>query len=123
MELTAVQWFDVGIIHVMLLGQLTFVVLWFRLPWWRQWVGRALMVKSVALGLLLLMVLVNFWITIVTEAEYPWQEWVEIGTHILVTVGIYSQILALVYEMRKGKQHHRAVQGTVSRGSKESSDV
>lgn len=91
--------FDVVLIHAMLVGQTIFLGLWSTLRWWKEWVGRSLMVKSVALWLLIAAALVNFYITILGDVEWMHWEEVMIFTHVAVVVGIWSQVGAIGHEM------------------------
>lgn len=93
----------VYILHAMAIGQTLFVASWFCLPWWRTWIGRALMVKSFGW-----MVYLD-WSIIVYHLGYFQHRYV-IGFWLLlfVMVGIWSQTLALWYEMLRGRQLRRA---------------
>lgn len=75
------------------LGQTAFVVTWVTMPWWTHWVGRALMVKSLALMIYLDIALV------LARVDYFY------GLHLLATIlfgfiviGIYTQLITLLHE-------------------------
>ena len=105
---------DLWVVHVMLVGQIVFLFMWARLPWWREWVGRALMLKSFALLLLIGVAVVNYWI-IEVGGPYPGADWVVLVTHVLVLLGIWSQVVALAHEIRAASRGDRRVTGTEER--------
>jgi hypothetical protein len=90
-------------IYAMTLGQLAFLAMWGVLPWWREWIGRAMMLKSAALGLLLALgSIALLW------GPADWQPWAMRAARILVLVGIWAQATALRYEERVAKREsHR----------------
>lgn len=102
---------DLWIVHGMLIGQTVFVATWLTLPWWREWVGRALMVKSVSLLLLFAVAIGNYWVLKLWGPYLGW-EYVTLASHVLVLVGIWSQVLALAHEIRSAKDNKRRVTGT-----------
>lgn len=106
-SLSAVEDLIDVLVHVSAVAQTVFVVLWLTLPWWREWVGRALMVKSVALALFLDFSLINHY-----AGEYAWRPYLTAGLFALVTAGIVSQVIALPYEMWSAGQDRRKVRGT-----------
>jgi hypothetical protein len=71
------------------LGQAAFVATYMRRPWWRHLVGRALMVKSTSLLLILWLSLANTFIT------YPGQEQVAVGVLTLTALAIWYQLFAI----------------------------
>lgn len=78
------------------IGQTGFVVCWVTLPWWTHWVGRALMVKSLALMIYLDIAIV------LTNVDYFY------GLNLLsvilfgfVVFGIWSQLVTLLHERFK----------------------
>jgi hypothetical protein len=93
--------FDFFLFCLMALGQVLFVMMWFVLPWWKEWVGRALMVKGSTLALLLLMTIVNTMLAL-RGVNYKYMQHVQALGYVAVTIGIWSQVLALRYEIRKG---------------------
>lgn len=95
---------DVVLIHVMFVGQTLFLGLWGSLHWWKEWVGRSLMVKSFSLWLLIAVSLVNFYLVIVFDRPWAHWEWVMVLSHFLVVVGIWSQVGAIGYEMLRAKR-------------------
>lgn len=107
---------DLWTVHVLLLGQTVFLIMWAVLPWWREWVGRALMVKSAALWLLISVNLALYWYTEVTGIYAAWMEWAAYFTHLAVTIGVWSQVAALTYEGRRAHKTRRVVTGTQGRG-------
>lgn len=111
MKNETLQAIDLWVVHGMLIGQLVFVIVWASLPWWKEWIGRALMLKSFALLLLLLIAVVNYWV-IQLWGGYPGMELVTLGTHILVFLGIWSQVVAIAHEIRAANQGDRRVTGT-----------
>ena len=114
MKSETLQAFDLWIVHGMLVGQILFVAVWAALPWWKEWIGRALMLKSIALLLLIGAAVVNYWI-IETWGPYPGADWVILTTHILVFIGIWSQVVALAHEIREARRGDRRVTGTEER--------
>lgn len=87
------------------IGQTGFVVCWVTLPWWTHWVGRALMVKSLALMIYLDTAIV------LTNVEYFY------GLTLLsvilfgfVVVGIWSQLVTLLHERFKRKDNTNDLQ-------------
>ena len=95
------------LLHAGAIGQTTFVVLWLCLPWWREWIGRALMVKSLALMIFLDSALVHHHLT-----DYPAKPYVVAGLFALVVLGIWTQVAALAHEMWKAWRQRRRVTGT-----------
>lgn len=93
-------------IHVAAVGQVLFVALWFTRPWYRTWIGRALMIKSFSLGLYLVWAV---WVIhtspqIARPSGPPTsREYIAFALFGLITVGIWTQLGALSYEM----WHHR----------------
>jgi len=73
---------------VMAIGQTAFVLLYGFKPWWRDYVGRALFVKS-----LTLMILVD---AAVLSLLVPVPMWVAVGIYWLVALGIWWQLGALL---------------------------
>jgi hypothetical protein len=80
-------------------GQTAFVGLWFSLPWWRIWIGRALMVKSLALGVYLDFALVLHYVT-----PFPGLLLLSMILFGFITVGIWSQLVALVLEVSRARR-------------------
>jgi hypothetical protein len=95
------------LVHVSAVAQTVFVVLWLTLPWWREWVGRALMIKSVALALFLDFSLINHY-----AGDYAWRPYITAALFALVTAGIVSQVIALPYEMWSASRDRRRVYST-----------
>ena len=85
------------------IGQGIFVAMWGAMPWWRQWIGRALMLKSTAL-------LISFgaiwWARHGTLPDIAWDvlEW-------LILVGVWAQVVALVREVAAARRERRLVDG------------
>lgn len=98
------QGWSVRLLHVCAVGQTLFVLLWATLRWWQRWVGRALMVKSVALALFLDTALVNYYLP-----PYPHEQLVGTLEFALVAAGICSQLLVLAFELVRARRRHRAV--------------
>lgn len=93
------------LVIVATIGQVLFVVLWVtRDGWWREWVGRALMVKSAAFGLYLC--------AAVASMLVPFAQGVWLALFALIVVGIIAQDVALLREIHRAKRDHRAVGGT-----------
>lgn len=111
-DLTVTMKFDVLVVHGALLGQTVFLVLWGALPWWKQWVGRALMLKSAALWILFAVNLALFWWMLATDKPIAHAEKIAAATHVLVTVGVWLQVVALGREMRNARRGRRRVTGT-----------
>lgn len=100
-HLPALQQFQFLFVALMLVGQLLFLAMWLLLPWWRHWVGRALMTKSVTLGLLLLSTLVTS-VIMLRHGPQQWAEWIATILSGLMVLGIWAQVGAIGHEMREG---------------------
>lgn len=74
-------------------GQTIFIVIWSTRPWWRLWIGRALMAKSAALVLVLW-----FWVVGFYAPEYTYRDEVRSALIFAVTVGIWLQVVVVVVE-------------------------
>ena len=82
------------LLWVSAIGQSLFVIVWATRPWYRHWVGRALMVKTVALALYLdFAVLVNF------VDPFPALQLLGVILFGHITVGIWSQVVVIVWEI------------------------
>lgn len=90
------------------IAQTIFLAMWLTLPWWREWVGRALMVKSLALGVYLDSVLIHEYLV----PDYAAEPYVRTLLFLLIVLGICSQVVALGYEMVKARRQKRGVTGT-----------
>lgn len=101
-SLTVGERWEFGLICGMLVGQIAFVIVWALLPWWREWIGRALMAKSAALMLLLAMTIVNTVIMMRHPAGYPYMATVRRVGDSAVLLGIWSQLIAITREIRLG---------------------
>lgn len=94
--------FDVWSVYAMALGQGLFVAMWAVLPWWRAWIGRAMMLKSTALLLVLTMTSIAlYW------GPADWQPWAMRVGRILVLAGIWAQAAALRYEEVRARAEER----------------
>lgn len=71
-------------------GQTAFVLLYAVVPWWRDYVGRALFFKSLGLMVLLDVTVIDILI------DYAAEDAVTVGLYWLVVVGICWQLGALV---------------------------
>lgn len=111
-DLSLLLKFDVAVVHACLLGQTVFLIMWAVLPWWKEWVGRALMIKSAALWILFSVNLALFWWSIIFDHFADHELAISFSTHVLVLVGIWSQVVALGHEMRAAKKGSRKVTGT-----------
>lgn len=89
------------LLYAAAIGQTLFVVLWATRPWYRLWIGRALMVKSATLMIYLdwAVLVVNGW-----SANRALMAVVLFG---LITVGIWTQLAALSYEMSRARKSRR----------------
>lgn len=103
---------SVVLVHLMVVGQLLFVALWASFPWWKEWVGRALMIKSFSLLVLLVGSLALFWGFMITDAEWSWAEEFRLGMNAFVTLGIWTQLVAFLVEWRTARRENRPVGGT-----------
>lgn len=83
--------FDVVLVWTAAVGQLLFVALFLTERWWTHRIGRALMVKSFSLGLIL-------WATLYAMYHGPLPLWVGRAMFGLVTVGILGQLVTFLYE-------------------------
>lgn len=70
-------------------GQAAFVGVYIHRPWWRHFVGRALMLKSTSLLLILWLSLFNTFVT------YPGQEQVAVSVLTLTALAIWYQFFAI----------------------------
>src|SRR5690606_40447938 len=87
-------------------GQVTFVTMWARMPWQREWIGRALMAKSAALAAYLVFVLA---VLVVPEQYAAVVEAVSILLFLAILVGIWLQVYALAREIRRARKQNRRV--------------
>jgi hypothetical protein len=95
--------FQFAVVCLMAVGQTIFVITWATRPWWQEWIGRALMIKSAALDALLIMS-IGFTMVMLRSGELsPWMWWTQDALDALVLAGIWSQVLAMTHEIRKGK--------------------
>ena len=78
------------------IGQTIFVILWASMPWWREWVGRALMTKSAALCAVLWFMVAGFYL-----GDYPFRDELRLALILAVTCGIWLQVFAIMGEVRK----------------------
>lgn len=85
-------------------GQTLFVGLWFSLPWYTHWVGRALMVKSVALATYLDFAVVLYHVS--PFAALPTLSAILFG---FITVGIWSQLVVIAYERWRTRRRQSSV--------------
>lgn len=106
-------WLDVSLLAWTLrlytaaaIGQTLFVALWATLPWWRTVVGRALMVKSFALMVVLDWALVTYHL-----GPFAHQESISVVLFGLVVVGIWSQVAAIGHEMWLARRERRSSGG------------
>lgn len=101
-DLRFVEW----VVILGAIGQTLFVAVWATLPWWQEWIGRALMIKSIALLLLFdnaLLILIRPQLHSI---------WVDRVVYTLILIGIWSQVAALINERRAAGNAHRRVTGT-----------
>lgn len=84
------------------IGQTLFVLLWSTLPWWRSIVGRALMVKSLALAIYL-----DWAVTSYYWGPFDNSETIAVCLFGLVFAGIWSQLGAISYEMLRARLDRR----------------
>lgn len=80
-------------------GQTLFVVLWATLPWWRTIIGRALMIKSASLMVILIWSLVNYHL-----GPFVHQQGIGLGLFGLVALGIWLQLWAIGREVVAGRR-------------------
>jgi hypothetical protein len=71
------------------------------LPWWKEWVGRALMVKSATLALLLGLTVMNT-VLLLRGINYRGMDAVQAAGYLLVNIGVWSQVIAIGHEIRVG---------------------
>ena len=81
------------------IGQTCFVGLYATRPFWRHFVGRALMMKSASLALVLWVSVANIWLT------YPYQLQVSACLTMLIAAAIWFQFVALVREVGGDRRH------------------
>lgn len=106
MSVLLLGWFDASLLDWTLrlytaaaIGQTLFVALWSVLPWWRTTIGRALMMKSASLMIILDWTLISYHLG-------PFRHQQGIGTALfaLVAIGIWLQVWAIALEMRRGRR-------------------
>lgn len=90
------------------IAQTIFVVIWCTLPWWREWVGRAVMVKGMAIAIYLDSYLLHTHVL----PDYDLEPYVRTGLFAVVVLGIVSQVIALAHEMWLARRQRRKVTGT-----------
>lgn len=88
--------FDLIVLWVASVGQVSFVVLWATQRWWASTVGQALMVKGVSLALILAASVWSYY--------HPLPQAVGRGLFTFVAVGIIGQLVALAVEIRKARR-------------------
>lgn len=93
---------SVRLLHISAVGQTLFVLIWMTLPWFKSWVGRALMVKSLALMALLDEALLFYYLPPV-----PHEALLGVLIFALVCLGIWSQVAAIGFEMWRGLRARR----------------
>lgn len=82
------------LLYVSAAAQTLFVLLWGTRPWWREWIGRALMLKAFSLAVYLdWAVAVRYW------PRMPHLELIGVCLFGFITVGIVTQLAALGHEM------------------------
>lgn len=81
------------------IGQTGFVVCWVTLPWWTHWVGRALMVKSLAL-----MIYLDIAIVLSNVDYFYGLTLLSVILFGFVVVGIWSQLVTLLHERFKSNR-------------------
>lgn len=90
------------LVHISALGQTAFVILWALLPWYRTWVGRALMSKSLALAIYLdFVVVVDHW------GPFGGQQTLAVVLFGLITLGIWTQLGVIAFEVVRAWLVHR----------------
>lgn len=82
--------------------QSVFVLMWLILPWWRSWVGRALMLKSVAFMIALD---IQSYFLIHPDVSYDTALAIGVAAFVLIFAGCFAQCVALAFEMKKHTQH------------------
>lgn len=102
------------LVHIAAVGQVVFVVMWATLPWWRSWVGKALMVKSFGF-MVVLLTQVWFYHNVPSSVTVTVQ--IAIAVFGLVTIGIWAQVFALGHEIYQARKAKRQVSGTHERDS------
>lgn len=83
-------------------SQTVFVVQWVLLPWWRSWVGKALMLKSVAF-MLALQIQVYFMLH--PDINYDTALAIGVAAFCLIFAGCTAQCIALKLEVNKYSKH------------------
>lgn len=86
------------------IGQTMFVALWIFQGWWRTWIGRALMVKSVAWMVYIDAAIISAWATF---SQRLWE-----ALFAGIVLGIYSQLVAMGWEVFRARRNRRKVVGT-----------
>lgn len=79
-------------------GQTLFIGLWVSLPWWTHWIGRALMVKSLALMTYLDLALVFHYVT-----AFPALGLLGVILFSFVVIGIWTQLSTLTWEKYRSR--------------------
>lgn len=90
------------LVHASALGQTLFVLMWALLPWWRSVVGRALMTKSLMLALYL-----NWTLVVYHWGPFTHQQLIAFWLFVGITVGIWSQGVAIGHEIWVGRRERK----------------
>jgi hypothetical protein len=89
----------IRLLHISAVGQTLFVLIWATLPWWRTFIGRALMVKSVALMLYL-----DWSVLVYHYGPFNNQNTIGLLLFAFITVGILTQLSVLSREVHKARK-------------------
>lgn len=78
--------------------QILFVAIYARLPWWSNFIGRALFLMSSSLMLMLTVTVANVYV------DYAAEEWVEVGIFATVAVAVTYQYAAMQRHRHKTRE-------------------
>lgn len=95
--MSVLEYYMVVIVHVGLVPAVLFPLFYRRSPWRSTEVGKALMLKGVALAMLFSLAVAGFW------WPFPGYDYLYAGVLSLVVVGITYQFLVLRKLQRRGR--------------------
>jgi hypothetical protein len=97
---TPVEIYAVALVHLTLLPANAFPLVYSRSPWRSTDVGKALMLKGVAIAAMFDLAVIGFW------WPFPGYEYLYAAILTLVTTGISYQFLVMWSLQRRGRYHH-----------------
>jgi hypothetical protein len=90
-----------------------FTVLYaFTTPWWLEWIGRALLVSSLGLMLLVDISLLYNWL----GDDYPGRDAVRLTVYTIICLGAWFKLIAYFVERRRARRARVAREYLLGRG-------